>query len=207
MSGLLLHDLNGFYSGLLPDIPPGLETVEALPPVKKCVGCFGCWTRTPGVCVIADRAQGFAARLGACDELIVISRLFCGGPSPEIKAFLDRSIPYLLPYFEVVDGRMRHTRRYPDPLSLRYYYYLPFASEKGSIVLSGGDREMAGRKLESIARSYEDARTSDDVRALPSGRELDLMRRIAEANAKNLRTDQVSVEFVGDVLEVKGISL
>ncbi|MDR3164247.1 MAG: hypothetical protein LBU13_01560, partial [Synergistaceae bacterium] len=151
MSGLLLHDLDDFYAGLLPAIPPDVEVVPALPSVRKCVGCFGCWVRTPGVCVIADRARDFAAKFGAREEFTVVSRLYCGGPSPDVKAFLDRSIPSLLPYFEVVDGVMRHALRYPALRSLRYYYYLPPVSEEGAVVLSGSGGEATGRSLKQIA--------------------------------------------------------
>jgi hypothetical protein len=105
--------------------------------------------RTPGVCVIADRAQGFAAKLGEQDELIIISRLVYGGPSPDIKAFLDRCIPYLLPYFEVEDGMMRHKQRYSAPLSLRYYYYVLPASEGGPVLISSEEIDL----MERISRA------------------------------------------------------
>lgn len=34
---------------------------SATPPVKTCVGCFGCWVKTPARCVIADRAVDIPA--------------------------------------------------------------------------------------------------------------------------------------------------
>jgi multimeric flavodoxin WrbA len=207
MRRLLLHDLDDFYAGLLPGSSPDIDVVAATPAVAKCIGCFGCWVRTPGECVIADRAQGFAAKLGAADEFIVLSRLFCGGPSPDIKVFLDRTIPYLLPYFNVVDGRMRHARRYESPLSLRYYYYLPPADEKGSVIISGGDDEAAGQSLDRLARAYENARLKNESTTRPSEDELDLMLRIAEANATNLRADKVVVEFIGAASDIGRLTL
>jgi hypothetical protein len=207
MNKLLLHDLDDFYAGVLPDVPRDVAVLAALPPVKKCVGCFGCWIRTPGVCAIADRAQGFTAKLGKCEELIVVSRLLFGGPSPEIKAFLDRNIPYLLPYFEVEGGVMRHPRRYPDPLSIRFCYYFLPAKEVGALVLSGSDGEAAGQKLKSVADSYEETRADEAAAALPSAHELDLMRHMAEAIAKNLRTDKVSAEFIGSVTKIRELDI
>jgi hypothetical protein len=46
-----------------------------------------------------------------------------------------------------------------------------------------------------------------EAAASPSERELSLMRLTAEANAKNLRAEKMSVAFVGGVTGVGGIVL
>lgn len=34
-----------------------------------CIGCFGCWLKTPGRCVIKDDFQTMGERLAASDEI------------------------------------------------------------------------------------------------------------------------------------------
>ena len=65
-----------------------------------------------GQCVIADQAREFCAYMPQYDEVIVISKLTFGGLSPEVKAVLDRSIGYMLPFFLIVKGEMHHVRRF-----------------------------------------------------------------------------------------------
>lgn len=81
--------------------------------VKPCLGCFGCWVRTPGLCVNTnDCANDISRRLMQADAVVILSKLTYGGFSPDIKAFLDRSIPNILPFFEVYHGQMHHKMRY-----------------------------------------------------------------------------------------------
>jgi hypothetical protein len=95
----------------------------ALPQVKRCMGCFGCWVVTPGACVTRDRARGFAALVSRHDELCVVSRLVFGGFSPAVKAVVDRSLAHILPFFEIKGGVMRHVNRSPRPFRLKAVFY------------------------------------------------------------------------------------
>ena len=93
------------------------------PGVKPCVGCFGCWVKNPGKCVIPDSDSDFAIRMPHVGEVIVISQLVFGGFSPNIKAVFDRSIGFILPFFTNVDGEMHHKQRYEKRPGLRYMFY------------------------------------------------------------------------------------
>jgi multimeric flavodoxin WrbA len=104
-------------------IPAMLRIFAAHPPVRHCVGCFGCWTKTPGKCVIGDRGADFISLLSRCGEFIVLSRMVFGGLSPDIKAVLDRSIGFVLPFFRCVRGEMHHMKRVECPPDLRYIFY------------------------------------------------------------------------------------
>ena len=95
----------------------------AKPTVKHCLGCFGCWIKTPGKCVIPDRCAITPEMLAASNEMVIISRITYGGYSPEIKAVLDRSIGYIMPYFRIVNGEMHHTMRYQNPFKLTVHFY------------------------------------------------------------------------------------
>ena len=95
----------------------------ANPIVKPCMGCFGCWIKTPGKCVINDRCSDIPSYMAKCDEMILISPILFGSYSECIKAVIDRSIPYVLPYFRIVQGEMHHKMRYKHSFKLKVYFY------------------------------------------------------------------------------------
>jgi multimeric flavodoxin WrbA len=121
---LILHDLSpADAKSFLPVASEEHIIFSATPPVHCCVGCFGCWIRTPGKCVIADRGADFVRPFSLCDEFIVISRLTFGGLSPDVKAVLDRSIGIVMPFFRYIGGETHHTKRYEKTPDLRYLFY------------------------------------------------------------------------------------
>ena len=91
--------------------------------IKSCTGCFGCWFKTPGVCVLNDGFSSLPADISKCTELIIVSRCFCGSVSPFVKNVLDRAIAYVSPDFEIKDGRMKHKRRYDNSPVLTAFFY------------------------------------------------------------------------------------
>jgi multimeric flavodoxin WrbA len=202
MKRLLLHDISSFhFEGILGTLPGDVIPVAATPPVHHCIGCFGCWIRTPGRCVIADRAQDFAVDLADADELIIMSRLYLGGLSPDIKAFMDRMIPSMLPFFELKDGLMRHPKRGNKGIRLTYYFYKDAASAPESALITS---ESDDRHLIEVAEDHLQAAAS--AQTLPE-KERSLMLRLAKANATNMRTTVVDVTFVGDLLALKEVRL
>ena len=81
--------------------------------IKPCLGCFQCWTKTPGLCIMTDDCvNSIAGQEIRSDALILLSKICYGGYSYDIKSFLDRSIPNILPFFETVNGEMHHKMRY-----------------------------------------------------------------------------------------------
>ena len=81
--------------------------------IKPCVGCFQCWTKTPGLCVATDDGvNGIAAQFAQSHVVIFLSRICYGGYSYDLKAFLDRFIPNISPFFDIVEGEMHHKARY-----------------------------------------------------------------------------------------------
>ncbi|HWR18774.1 MAG TPA: flavodoxin family protein [Clostridia bacterium] len=91
--------------------------------IRHCIGCFGCWIKTPGRCVIKDGYETTGEILGKCSELILISRCTYGGFSPFVKNVLDRAISYISPHFVLRSGELHHKRRYDNRLSLTAYFY------------------------------------------------------------------------------------
>ncbi len=91
--------------------------------IKNCIGCFGCWVKTPGICVLKDNYQNMGKLMSESDELIIISNCVYGSYSPFVRNVLDRSIPYLLPYFAAVNGETHHRNRYDHKFKLTVHFY------------------------------------------------------------------------------------
>jgi multimeric flavodoxin WrbA len=144
---LILHDLPPDQIGALFPADADRYTVfPANPSVRPCIGCYGCWVKTPGECVIGDRGKGFAALIAGQDEFWVISRMVFGGVSPAVKAVLDRSIGHLLPFFCMVNGEMHHARRSRKNVILRYVFYGDMISED--------DKEIARKLVAANALNF-----------------------------------------------------
>lgn len=82
--------------------------------LHHCIGCFGCWVKTPGKCVIHDGYEGTGIDMGKCTEMILISRCCYGSVSPFVKTVQDRAISYINPDFVMRKGKMHHKRRYKN---------------------------------------------------------------------------------------------
>lgn len=132
MSRLIIYDIpNETLTAKNDDI-----LFSANPIVRPCMGCFGCWIKTPGRCVINDRCCDIPSYIAKCDEMIIISPVLFGGYSERIKAVIDRSIPYVLPYFRIVGGEMHHKMRYKHSFQLTVLFYGKCDSEERQIAES-----------------------------------------------------------------------
>jgi len=121
---LLIHDLNKEdFNDLFGTIKGDVKVIDDNDTIHNCVGCFGCWIKKPGECVIADDYNNIGEYLSKCNELIIISKCFYGGYSPFVKNVMDRSIPYIHPYFEVINNELHHRRRYDNRFEMSVYFY------------------------------------------------------------------------------------
>jgi multimeric flavodoxin WrbA len=80
--------------------------------IAECSGCYGCWIKTPGVCVIDDFGRAVVEEMIGSNLVIFTSRITFGGYSKELKVALDRSIPLIQPFFMKVGGEVHHRPRY-----------------------------------------------------------------------------------------------
>jgi len=80
--------------------------------IKQCVGCFSCWVKTPGKCVIKDDAEKILISTIRSDVVIFASPLVMGMTTGLLKRLNDRFLPLIHPYFSVVNGEIHHRYRY-----------------------------------------------------------------------------------------------
>jgi len=121
---LLIHDLDeSSFMALFPNEIDDVKVVSEGSAIKHCIGCFGCWVKTPGACVIRDAYGDMGELLSKSDEVLIISKCVYGGFSPFVKSVIDRSISYSHPYFEIRNGEMHHKRRYSHQFDLSVWFY------------------------------------------------------------------------------------
>ncbi len=80
--------------------------------ISYCTGCFGCWVKTPGECVVKDESAEVCRAVLHSDLVIFASPAKMGFISALLKKAHDKLIPLLLPYFTIRGGECHHPLRY-----------------------------------------------------------------------------------------------
>ena len=121
---LIIHDLSKEqWEALAFPLKEETKIIDNSGKIKKCMGCFGCWLKTQGRCVIPDEYQRMGELAAKAEELTIISKCSFGSYSSFVKNVLDRSISYVLPFFEIREGEMHHRKRYDNQFLMRVIFY------------------------------------------------------------------------------------
>ena len=80
--------------------------------IHPCVGCFTCWTKTPGVCVFEDDMPELLEKVRRCNILVYATPLYVFNMTAYLKAFQDRLLPLLDPHLIKRGDTYRHPLRY-----------------------------------------------------------------------------------------------
>jgi hypothetical protein len=80
--------------------------------IAPCTGCFACWTKTPGRCIIPDQGDIAAKALVNSRLAVFLTPLSFGGYNFHLKKALDRIICVVSPFFTKVRGEIHHQKRY-----------------------------------------------------------------------------------------------
>ena len=113
--------------------------------IHPCIGCFSCWKRTPGECCIKDGYDQMGLLISRADEIVYNSRFTYGGFSSFVKNVFDRSLGYVLPYFEVSENEMHHKKRYAETKRITFI----FRGED----LTDEEKAMATRYVQAVCRN------------------------------------------------------
>ena len=77
--------------------------------IAPCRGCFGCWQRMDGRCVIDDDQNEILELYRNSDVIIWSFPLYCYAMPSQLKAVLDRTIPLVkMDMVQEQDGTVRH---------------------------------------------------------------------------------------------------
>lgn len=101
-----------------------LKIVRLEDPITPCIGCWSCWLKTPGRCVIKDQMAASYSDYVNSDTVILLFDTAQGFINRQGKAFLDRTIPHYHPYIDLVQGECHHVARYEHYPDLVFHYDL-----------------------------------------------------------------------------------
>jgi multimeric flavodoxin WrbA len=105
---------NAFIEGLNTEVLNDVEVIDVKnADISPCRGCFCCWLKTPGKCVIKDDMEELIKKYVSADIIIWSFPLFYFGMPSIVKTFLDRTFPANLPeLLEDENGSIIHPSRY-----------------------------------------------------------------------------------------------
>lgn len=108
---------DAYLAQLKPALETGGHTVTQIDlrdiPLRYCIGCFGCWVKTPGECVSRDASLEIDRAVINADFVLWAAPMKMGFPSALLKMAMDKHLPLIHPYMVVDQGEAHHRRRYP----------------------------------------------------------------------------------------------
>jgi len=110
--------------------------------IKYCIGCFGCWVKTPGECIARDDSAEVCRTVVHSDVLVCASQVKMGQVSALVKKTLDKLIPLVLPYFTVHEGEIHHPQRYARTRELALILQKDGADEEDLAIIERSFRRM-----------------------------------------------------------------
>ena len=92
---------------------PVVETLNVCAlDIKPCLGCFSCWSKTPGTCCLHDDMQGVIEKILWADVIIWSFPLYYFGLPGPLKNLIDRQLPMSLPFMSAETESGGHPSRY-----------------------------------------------------------------------------------------------
>jgi multimeric flavodoxin WrbA/putative sterol carrier protein len=80
--------------------------------IQDCTGCFGCWNKTPGKCVIRDDMEAVLQKYVEADVIIYATPLYHFGMTAQLKRLIERTLPIVKPYMVKMGNQYMHPSRY-----------------------------------------------------------------------------------------------
>lgn len=87
--------------------------------INNCAGCYTCWTKSPGICALKDdMTKELFPKWTEADIAVYATPLYHYTMTASMKAFIERTLPVLEPFFHRVDGKTFHPLRKKVPRSV-----------------------------------------------------------------------------------------
>ncbi len=80
--------------------------------IRPCLGCFSCWRKTPGKCVLPDDMAGVLEKLVRADLVLWSFGLYYFSVPGKLKLLIDRQLPLALPFMDASSASGSHPSRF-----------------------------------------------------------------------------------------------
>ena len=117
--------------------------------ISNCVGCFGCWIKTPGKCVIRDDATNVYPYIAQSDTLLYVSHVKYGCYDTIMKTMLERAIPIQQAFIRIHNGETHHVQRNVAPKKATIIAYGNLSKEEKEIFKDLVSRNAYNMNFES----------------------------------------------------------
>jgi multimeric flavodoxin WrbA len=125
--------------------------------INYCSGCFTCWTKTPGICIHQDdMTKELFPKWLAVDLVVYATPLYHYTVNAAMKAFIERTLPVLKPFFEHGGEETRHPLR-SEPPKVVMLSVAGFPERSVFDQLSSWVRFILGRNDSLVAELYRPA--------------------------------------------------
>ena len=171
--------------------------------INYCIGCYTCWTKTPGKCLHKDdMTKELFPKWIDSDIAVYATPLYNYTLNAEMKTFIERTLPFLQPFFEQRENRSTHPVRHTPPgavvLSVAGFIemtvfdllsqYVQFLMGRHNKLLA----EIYRPAAESLSRN-ENAKKAVLAATVQAGRELVKTRQVSADTLKQIQ--QPIVDF------------
>ena len=166
--------------------------------IKNCIGCFSCWTKTPGKCILKDdMSEELFTKWAEVDFTVYATPLYHFTLNATMKTFVERTLPMLHPFFEIHDGKTHHPLRIEPPKTV----FLSVAGFPEDVVfhqLSSWVKHVFGKNL--IAEIY---RPSAELLTVPfcSEKAKDILDATRQAGQELIESNQISQECMARITQ------
>ena len=163
--------------------------------INYCRGCYTCWTKTPGVCVHKDdMALELFPKWLEADIAVYASPLYHYGVNAEMKAFIERTLPSLLPYLKRQGERTVHPLRGRHP-AIVLLSVAAFPEDSVFDALSFWAKKTFGRGTGLLAEIYRPASEA----MLNSWRLKDILDAAEQAGREIIEQQSVTQETMARI--------
>lgn len=131
--------------------------------ITNCMGCFRCWTKTPGKCVIRDDATAVYPCIAKSNKVIYVSRLKYGGYDSVMKTMLERAIPIQQAFIRIHNDETHHVQRAVTPKQATIIAYGEIDEEERDIFRNLIARNASNMSFESYNIIFTTEAMLDDM--------------------------------------------
>lgn len=172
--------------------------------IEYCIGCYTCWTQTPGKCLHKDdMTRELFPKWIDSDLAVYATPLYNFTLNAEMKAFIERTLPFLEPFIEKQGMHSAHPLRHtpPDAVVLSVAGFIEMSvfdqlSQYVQFLLGRHNRLWAEiyRPAAEILSRDEDAKEAILAATVQAGRELVNARHVSAETLQKIQQPFVDYE-------------